>query len=88
MQEPCAWVRACVRVGVLGKYSASELVLAPELEEFLPPLIPIFGKFVGFFLASRLGGRPKDCPKSWQLLVLLSKRNYRTRWASKRCAVT
>lgn len=41
----------------LGKRSASELVLAPELEELPPPLSPIFGKLVGFSLPSRLGER-------------------------------
>lgn len=44
-----------------------QLVSAPELEEPFAPLSPIFGKFVGFLLPSRLGGRQKDCPKSWQL---------------------
>lgn len=45
----------------------SKLVVDPELEDLSLPLTPIFGEFVGFFLPRRLGGRQKDCPKSWQL---------------------
>lgn len=40
-----------------------ELHSAPEPEDLALLLVPIVGKFVGFFLPSGLEGRDKDCPE-------------------------
>lgn len=52
-------------------------------------LVPLVGKFVGFFLPSGLEGRDKDCPEYGNYFVFFfSKRDYRNRWASKSDPVT